>query len=438
MSASSRNSDPIRAPGSVVAERSNVRIMLDAEQLFEQLRDVSFDGVGVTRDSFGPNESAAHWLIAEYALKAGLDVQTDRVGNTVITLDGQDTASPFIATGSHLDSVPRGGNFDGAAGVVAGLLAMKYLKEYNRIPPRSIKLFALRGEESAWFGKSWIGSHALFGLLTPQDLALRRFDSDRTLKSYFEEISADVDAIEAGEPLLDPATVHAFVEVHIEQGPVLHSKGVSLGIVSSIYGNLRHRRMECRGVAAHSGATPRDLRHDSVVGLADFIMRVDQRWKEWLEQGRQLVVTHGVIGTNPLDHAISRVPGEAHCTVEIRAEDDAVLDGFHKVIQEEARRVAQARGLTFEFDRPIMNPAAPMDPVWQRRLETFCTEREISHMTLPSGAGHDAAVFAQCGIPTAMLFIRNDKGSHNPDESMELEDFACATEVLMDVFQRPV
>src|SRR5690606_27035458 len=131
------------------------------------------------------------WLIAEYALKAGLDVQTDRVGNTVITLDGQDTASPFIATGSHLDSVPRGGNFDGAAGVVAGLLAMKYFKEYNRIPPRSIKLFALRGEESAWFGKSWIGSHALFGLLTPQDLALRRFDSDRTLKSYFEEISAD-------------------------------------------------------------------------------------------------------------------------------------------------------------------------------------------------------------------------------------------------------
>lgn len=402
-----------------------------AEDVFSRLKRLSTDVVGVTRESFGKGENAAHELIAGIARDAGLSVSRDRAGNLVITLQGDRADEPFIATGSHLDSVPRGGNFDGAAGVVAGLLALVYLKQRGYTPPRTIKLFALRGEESAWFGKSWLGSNAMFGLLAPKDLALGRMDNQRTLISYLEDIAADVDAIATGTPLYEPSAIHAFIELHIEQGPVLEAEGIPLGIVSSIYGNLRYRRVVCRGIAAHAGAVPRAHRHDAVLGLADLIMRMDGHWKKWLDSGRQLVITHGIVGTNPLDHAISRVAGEASMSVEIRAEDGSTLNGFSDVLTREAKAVAADRGLEFEFDDPIVNPSAPMDEDWQSRLKSYCTDAAIEFLSMPSGAGHDAAVFSQVGVPTAMIFVRNFNGSHNPEEAMDSHDFALGAYVLL-------
>jgi len=402
-----------------------------AEQLFAQLRHASFDGVGVTRDSFGPAETAAQDLIALAARDAGLHTERDRAGNLVVTLPGREPLQSFIATGSHLDSVPRGGNYDGAAGVVAGLLALICLKRQGIVPPRTIKLFALRGEESAWFGKSWIGSHALFGLLSEADLARTRFDSERPLRDYYEDIGADVAAIARGEKLLDPAMIGAFLEVHIEQGPVLAAQGLPLGIVTGIYGNLRHRQVLCRGTSAHAGATPRFLRHDAVVAMADFIMRLDRHWQQWLDRGKQLAVTHGIVGTNAKEHAISRVPGEAVMSLEIRADNNETLEEFHGLAQAEAQAITRERGVAFVFDEAIVNRPAPMDPRWRTRLTELCSGVGIAQMPLASGAGHDAAVFAHAGVPTAMLFIRNTHGSHNPEEHMEMEDFLLATDVLM-------
>jgi N-carbamoyl-L-amino-acid hydrolase len=211
-----------------------------AEKLFDELRRQSFDGVGVTRECFSPAETAAQDLIANVAREHGLPVERDRVGNLIVTLEGENREAPFIATGSHLDSVPRGGNYDGAAGVVAGLLALISIKSSGAKPPRTVRLMALRGEESAWFGKSWIGSHALLGRLKPGDLALRRFDTGRALRDYLCDVGADLPAIERGEVLLAPSHVAAFIETHIEQGPVLEAKGLPLGVVTGIHGNLRH------------------------------------------------------------------------------------------------------------------------------------------------------------------------------------------------------
>lgn len=408
-----------------------------AGHLFDELRRQSFDGVGVTRESFSAGETAAQELIAKAARDAGLHAERDRVGNLIVSLPGREPSKPFIATGSHLDSVPSGGNYDGAAGVVAGLLAMISLQRQGIVPPRTVKLIALRGEESAWFGKSWIGSHALFGLLSKADLALTRFDNDRPLRAYLEDVGADVAAIARGDRLLDPATVSAFIEVHIEQGPVLEARRLPLGIVTGIYGNLRHRRVVCRGVSAHAGATPRDLRHDAVVAVADLIMRMDRHWAQCLERGEQLTITHGIVGTNAKEHAISRVPGEAALTIEIRADNNDTLEGFHGIVQAEALAVARERGVTFEFDEPIVNRAAPMDLGWRTRLEAACNEAGIAQMSLASGAGHDAAVFAHVGVPTAMLFVRNAFGSHNPAEHMEMEDFLAAVHVLIQTLIVP-
>ena len=401
-----------------------------AANLFAELKQLSFDGVGITREAFGAGEDAAHALIARTAVNHGLTVETDRARNLVVTLPGRARDKRFMATGSHLDSVPRGGNYDGAAGVIAGLLAMICLKQLGVEPPRTVKLFALRGEESAWFGKSWIGSHALFGLLTAADLARPRYDNDRPLKEYLGDIKADVAAIARGEQLLDPATVAGFIEVHIEQGPILKAQGLPVGVVTGIYGNVRHMSVVCNGTAAHAGATPRYLRHDAVVAVADFIMRIDRHWQQWLGQGKQLVITHGIVGTNPQEHSIARIPGAARLSVEIRADDDATLQGFHALVQAEAGVVARERGVEFTFDQAIVNRPAPMHPQWITQLEKLCAASGVPQMRLASGAGHDAAVFAQAGVPTAMIFIRNAHGSHNPAEDMTLDDFLAATRVL--------
>jgi N-carbamoyl-L-amino-acid hydrolase len=402
-----------------------------AERAFDELRRLSYDGAGVTRESLGPRETAAHELVAGLAREAGLEASRDRVGNLVVSLAGADAAQPFIATGSHLDSVPCGGNYDGAAGVVAGLLALTALKRGGVVPPRTLKLFALRGEESAWFGTSWIGSHALFGLLSESDLAQPRADDGRSLAACLRDIGADVDAIAARERLLAPESVAAFLEVHIEQGPVLEARGLPLGVVTSIYGNLRHRRVVCRGVAAHAGATPRELRHDAVVASADLIMRVDRQWSDWLARGSRLVVTHGIVGTNEREHAISRVAGESTMSIEIRAEDDETLQAFHGAVQDEARAVAVERGVAFEFDRPIVNRPARMDPGWSARLASLCSEAAIPYLRLPSGAGHDAQMAARFG-PMGMIFVPSAGGiSHNIEEYTNPADLTAGANVLL-------
>lgn len=403
-----------------------------AAGLFDELRGISFDGVGVTRASFGPAETAAQDIIARVAAEHGLLVERDRVCNLVVTLPGRDTRAPFVATGSHLDTVPRGGNYDGAAGVVAGLLALVAMKLGRAVPARTVKLIALRGEESAWFGKSWIGSHALLGRLKESDLALPRFDTGRPLHAYLQDVGADIGAITRGEALLRPSDIAAFIETHIEQGPVLEAKGLPVGVVTGIYGNLRHMNVVCRGQAAHAGATPRFLRRDAVVAVADLVMRMDAHWASWLERGRQLALTHGIIGTEAKEHAVSRVPGEARLSVEIRADNLQVLKDFHARLREEANAVAGARGVSFAFDEAIINEPAPMHPRWIERLAQLCDRAGVPHARLASGAGHDAAVFAHSGVPAAMLFIRNAHGSHNPDEGMEIDDLLLGTRILAE------
>ena len=401
-----------------------------AAEIFDELRRQSHDGPGITREALGARETAAHDTLARIATAEGLKVERDGMRNLVISLPGRDAAAPFVATGSHLDSVPRGGNYDGTAGVVAGLLALVHLRRCGASHQRTLKAYALRGEESAWFGTSWIGSRGLFGLITEKDLARPRCDNGRSLHECLAELGADIGKISRGERLLDPVDVAAFIEVHIEQGPVLESKQIPLGVVTGIYASRRYMAVVCRGVAAHAGTTPRALRHDAVVAVSDYIMRLDRRWAEWLEQGKDLVLTHGVLGTDPAEHAISRVPGYARFSIEIRSDDEETLSAFHALIRAEADAVARDRGVTFEFDAPLQNRGAPMHRRLIAVLEQCCRQAEIDHMRVASGAGHDAALFAQAGIPTGMLFIRNANGSHNPDEHMEMEDFIAAASVL--------
>jgi len=214
-----------------------------AASLFERLRRDSFDGVGITRESYAPGETMAHELIADTARQEGLQVGEDAAKNLIIALPGREPEKPFIACGSHLDSVPQGGNFDGAAGVVAGLTVVVDLKRTGLVPPRTVKVFAFRAEESAWFGKSWLGSNAMFGRLSDADLSLPRATNGQTLRDAMRTTGVDLDAVCGGKRLLDPAQLAAFHRDPHRTGPGDGCAGPA--------GRRRHRDLRQHPAHAH-------------------------------------------------------------------------------------------------------------------------------------------------------------------------------------------
>lgn len=401
-----------------------------AEKLFSQLRDMSFDGVGISRETYGAGETAAMQVIEKLGIEQGLETRWDAARNLILTLPGEKPELPVVASGSHLDSVPQGGNFDGAAGVIAALMALLAAKKQPRLL-RSLELYVLRGEESAWYGgPCYFGSRALFGQLSDNDLASTHRFTGESLGANMAKMGVDMAPITNGQPLVEPGHFHSWMELHIEQGPVLIAKEKPVGIVTGIRGNRRHRRVVCRGEAAHSGAVPRWLRHDAVLAMAELLMRIDEHWRVLLEWGEDLVVTSGIVETNAQEHAVSRVPGEVSFALEYRSQDAKTLRSFEELIKSECAQIEVKRGVTFELGSSVYTEPARMSDRLVALAQEAANSVGIDCEIMPSGAGHDTAVFANNGVPATMFFVRNENGSHNPHEAMDLPDFFAGAEVL--------
>ncbi len=400
-----------------------------AAKLFDDVRQATFDGVGVTRASYGDGENRAMAIIEGFAQAEGLACERDAVDNRIIRVPGEPAGSPVLI-GSHLDSVPQGGNFDGLAGVVAGLLVLLHYSRRGQVPPRPIHVLALRGEESAWYGKAYMGSLSLTGQLTTVDLDLKQRETGRTMREDMQALGIDTARIEAGERLIDPARVAAYLELHIEQGPTMVARKWAVAPVTGIRGNVRHNRILCKGETGHSGAVPRWLRKDAVLAVAELMTRLDEHWRVLQQMGMDMVMTCGMVSTDPKSHAVSVIPGEVAFSFEVRSQDNDVLERFHKLMMEECERIGRSRGVEFQFDRRLYTAPATMDPAWVARLSRACEAESIDMEPMPSGAGHDAAVFANAGVSCGMVFVRNDRGSHNPHEAMDLQDFFSGVEVL--------
>jgi N-carbamoyl-L-amino-acid hydrolase len=401
-----------------------------AAGLFRTLRDMSFDGVGISRETYGEGETAAMQVIERVAREHGLATAWDGARNLVVGLPGRDDALPVVATGSHLDSVPQGGNFDGAAGVIASFMGLLAAKERGGAL-RPMELYVLRGEESAWYGgPCYFGSRALFGQLTVADFSSPHRSSGHTLEHHMAGCGAELAPLKAGTPLLDARRFACWMELHIEQGPVLIARDKPIGIVTGIRGNVRHRRVVCRGEAAHSGAVPRWLRRDAVLAMAELLVTLDEHWRVLLERGEDLVLTSGIVETNPKEHAVSRVPGEVAFALEYRSQDATTLASFGDLVAAECRQVGARRGVTFDLGSAVLTEPARMSQALIDLAERIATRAGIACEIMPSGAGHDSAVFANAGVPSAMIFVRNDRGSHNPHEAMEMADFHAGAAVL--------
>ncbi|MXX91715.1 MAG: hydantoinase/carbamoylase family amidase [Boseongicola sp. SB0677_bin_26] len=402
-----------------------------AERLFAELRRQTSDTRGITRMSYGPGEEIAHAIVRREAEALGLGTETDAACNQYMTLPGQ-TVAPGIVIGSHLDSVPKGGNFDGAAGVLMGLSVISGLVAAGRVPPWPITVMAIRAEESAWFSASYIGSRAAFGRLTAQELdTVVRAGDGVTLRQAIAAAGGHVDDIALGGGHLAPEDVAVFLEPHIEQGPVLALKDMPLGIVTNIRGSLRFRRAVCRGTYAHSGTTPREVRRDAVLAVSELVTELDRLWRRFQAQGNDLTVTVGEIATDPEEASFSKVAGLVRFSLDVRSNSIASLDEFAVELKAMAAAIESDRNVSFDFGPRTSTTPARMHPAVIAGLRQAADAARQPVLDMPCGAGHDAATFAGLGVPAGMLLLRNENGSHNPYEHMDIGDFSVGAEVLM-------
>lgn len=400
-----------------------------ADALFKRLAEGSRAEPGITRDTYGSGENFGHQVLSDHANSAGLAVRTDAAANSYATWAGSDSAAPRILIGSHLDSVPNGGNFDGAAGVVAGLVTIEALRDLGLKPHCDVTVMGVRAEESVWFEVSYIGSRGALGTLPDGALAARRIDTGRNLAEYISACGGDPAALRRGERELEPATIRAFLELHIEQAPSLVEAGYPLGICTGIPGNFRYPNARIVGRHDHVG-TPRRFRRDAAMAGAAFAHALDELWAKYDAAGTQLAMTLGRFHTDAAMHGLTTVPGDFHFSLDVRAYDPVVLNQIEARMTSIIADIEVDRRVTFELGKRASAAVGIVDRDIRAALTRGADQLGIPAMPLGSPASHDAAAFAAAGVPVAMLFVRNEHGSHNPFEAMDIDDFLAGTTVM--------
>ncbi|MBW6416171.1 Zn-dependent hydrolase [Celeribacter sp. PS-C1] len=409
---------------------STADLSAKAAELFEDIRALSRDAAGVSRPAFSEIETETLDYLAKQARAEGICVEEDAGRNLLFYLPQHASAKRFTVIGSHVDSVPMGGNYDGLAGVIAGLMVLIAARRGLRDLSRPVRVLAMRGEESAWFGACYLGSKMLTGSLPEGEFNAAHKGDGRTLGAHLQALGINTAPIEAQEPICDLSQIEAYLELHIEQGPLLVERNIPAAVVTGIRGNFRYRDSRCIGQAGHSGAVPRAYRHDPVLAFAELMHRLDGTWQHLLNTGKDLVLTSGVVGTDPARHAIARIPDEIAFTLDIRSQDAGTLDQMRSYLKGEMADIARSRGVRFELGAEVAVAPALMDADLVQGLEAAMAEVTGEAFSMASGGGHDAAVFAQAGVPAGMVFVRNRNGSHNPEEAMEIADFMVGVDIL--------
>jgi N-carbamoyl-L-amino-acid hydrolase len=407
----------------IAAQRPLVQRLLDG------LAGIGADPPGITRDAFGRGENEAMALLAETARGLGLECSTDAGANLTMRWAGSDPEAPPLLVGSHLDSVVQGGNFDGAAGVVAGLAAIAAMQDAGVRPRASIEVVALRCEEAVWFGLGLIGSRSLLARLPEGALDLPHARTERTLGQSIADCGGDPARLAGGMPLRDPKRIGAYVELHIEQAPQLIEAGQPVAICLANPGNIRHPRIRITGEDAHTGL-PHRFRRDAALAGAEFALALERLWLAEERAGRPMAVTIGRFHTLADRHAMTVVPGRFELSLDLRAYDPGHLAALEKALHRIVAEVAAARDVA--IDLGPRSAAAPglMDPAITEGLAAAAARLGPAPPRLNSPGSHDANNFAAAGVPTGMLLIRNANGSHNPHEAMETDDLLAATGVL--------
>ncbi|MCL5075827.1 MAG: Zn-dependent hydrolase [Chloroflexi bacterium] len=384
---------------------------------------VGFTAQGMNRVAFSVAELRARQVLIHMIQKSQLGLRIDGFGNIFGQIEGYDRDAPEVMLGSHLDSVPHGGRFDGAVGVIAALEVVRTIKESGVRHQHPIELVMFVAEEASRFGIATIGSRVITGQIDPKVLMSLTDSTKTTLGSMLTRMGIDAESIHRARR--DPGTIKAYLELHIEQGQVLESMGVKIGVVTAIAAPTR-LRVEFIGQADHSGATPMNLRRDALVAGAHLVCFID----ELARSKRHTVATVGMIQIRP--GVINVVPGEVRLGVDVRSISSEEKQTTAEEILAEARRIAERRGMQVHLAITDSSEPVMMDAEIIKLICDICEAHSISYMTMPSGAGHDAMRMASI-TRAGMVFVPSHAGvSHSPDEWTDISDIALGAQVLLE------
>jgi allantoate deiminase len=379
----------------------------------------------LTRLYLSPAHRRAMAQVAAWMTEAGMATRIDAVGNVVGRYEGSGPDAPAVLIGSHIDTVIDAGRYDGALGVLAGIAAVEALHRAGERLPVTLEVIAFGDEEGVRFPTTLTGSRAIAGTLDPGALDAR--DREGTsLRDALTAAGCDGDA--SAGCARRPEDTLAYLEVHIEQGPVLEAENLPLGVVTAISGATRWR-VEVSGEAGHAGTVPMAMRRDALAAAAEMVLAVEREGRAM----EDLVATVGQIEARP--GAVNVVPGEVRFTVDLRAPSDAVREAAIAVLEATFAGIVERRGVALAIDRFHDAAAVSCDAALSEQLAAAVARAGVAPRLLPSGAGHDAmALAALC--PIAMLFVRCERGiSHNPAEAISAQDADVAVRVLLDVLR---
>ena len=409
---------------------------INQRRLMRDLNAIGRIGIGdhgaVTRLVFSIKELRSRQLLIHLMRQAKLNIHIDAIGNIFGRLNGHDPKAPAVLAGSHLDTVIHGGKYDGPVGVIGALEAVRTVSE-NRIPLRSpVEVVCFIGEESSRFGFSTLGSSLVAGEVRAKDLA-NAVDPQGTKLEY---VLASLGITQRNLTSLKraPKSLKAYLELHIEQGPILEAKGKRIGLVTSIAAPSRFKVI-FKGRADHSGTTPMEMRKDALVASAQLIEYVEKVCRKFssMEKGR-VVGTVGAMKIEP--GVINAVPGKTELSIDIRSTTAWSKDRVARMVKRRAQEIARRRGIGCEI-LPIReeNPV-PLDKRLLRVTQAICDQKGIDYEIMPSGAGHDAMQMAKI-TPAGMIFIPSLRGiSHNPLEWSAPDDIGLGSQLLMETMIR--
>jgi beta-ureidopropionase / N-carbamoyl-L-amino-acid hydrolase len=405
----------------VPASKQTTPLRVDGARLNTQLTRIGEFGAnpqgGVTRLGYSEEDRQARALVDEWMREAGLEPRIDYAGNLIGRRAGSDPSLKPIVFGSHVDSVPEGGNFDGNVGVLAAIEAARTLGERGIALRHPIEVAVWANEEGGLFG-----SRAVSGQFTPPELA-HVTASGKTVEEGIAYLGGDparLDGVRRAQ-----GDIAAYLELHIEQGGVLEEERTAIGIVEGIVG-IRWWDVTVTGFANHAGTTPMNQRRDAMLGAARFVDLVNR--VVTAEPGRQV----GTVGRlQPQPGAPNVIPGTVVCSLELRDLDEATIERLFGRIRDESRRIGAATGTTFEYTPLHVNEPAPSDPRMRALIAESADALDLTHRVMPSGAGHDAQALAQLG-PMGMMFIPSVGGiSHSPKEYSHPQDIVNGANVLL-------
>lgn len=405
--------------------------MIQRERLvkdFEAMAQLTAPGEGINRLAFTNADWAGRQYIIDRMTDAGLSVEIDDFGNVIGYKIGKKPDLPAVMVGSHTDSVPNGGNYDGVVGVLSAIEVIRSMIDDGYEHDHTIAVVSFMCEESGRFGNATLGSKAMRGELTLQDLHHLVDKQGISLYEALKGRNLNPDGIET---MAYKRPVKSFTEIHIEQGKVLEHEQKTIGIVTGIAAPERFY-VTIRGNADHSGATPMNLRHDALCGASKIILGIEEIAS--MQEEPPVVGTVGVVEVTP--GAMNVIPGAVKLGVDIRSISKVARNSVVTLVKEFIDITAEKRGLSYTIETIAQDHPVEMHPAMIREIEEAVKSVGVEYMTIPSGAGHDAMHWAEV-VPTGMIFIPCRDGiSHNPAEFAEMDDIVTGAAVLDKVLRK--